>query len=82
MYIWTTLSLVALILLAKYWYGTRKNAVWGGFTIGILIGVLWKFIGGTDWYIVIKVASVSTLLGFAAELLGIISDHLKKKGRK
>jgi len=51
----------------------------GGLTAGIIIGVLWKFIGGTDWYIVIKVATVATLFGFAAELLGASSSHPKNK---
>ena len=77
MYIWTILAVVALILLAMYW--SRRNAVWGGLTLGIIIGVVWKFFGATDWYIVVKVATVGTLLGFGAELLGVVSDRLKKK---
>jgi len=75
--IWTILAVIALILLAIYWNG--RNAVWGGLTAGIIIGVLWKFIGGTDWYIVVKVATVATLLGFGAESLGMLSDRFKKK---
>lgn len=77
MYIWTILVVVVLILLAMYW--NSRNAVWGGLTLGIIIGVLWKIFGGTDWYIVVKVATVGTLLGFGAELLGMVSDRLKKK---
>jgi len=75
--IWIILSIASLVLLAIYW--NTRNAVWGGLTAGIIIGVLWKFIGGTDWYIVIRVATVATLLGFGAELLGMLSDYLKKK---
>lgn len=77
MYTWTILVIIALVLLAKYW-GSR-NAVWGGLTLGIIIGLIWKFVGGTDWYILVKVATVGTLLGFGAELLGMLSDRLKKK---
>ncbi len=77
MYIWTILVVVALILLAIYW--NNRNAVWGGLTLGIIIGLLWKFIGGTDWDMLIKVATVGTLLGFGVELLGMLSDSLKKK---
>jgi hypothetical protein len=75
--IWIILGIVSLILLAFYW--RTRNAVWGGLTAGISIGVLWKFIGGADWYIVVKTATVATLLGFGAELLGMIGDYLKKK---
>ena len=77
MYIWTILAVIALILLAIYW--NSRNAVWGGLTLGIIVGLLWKFIGGTDWYILVKVATIGTLLGFGAELLGMLSNHLKKK---
>lgn len=75
--IWIILGVISLILLAFYW--RTRNAVWGGLTAGLIIGILWKFIGGTDWYIVIKVATVATLLGFGAELLGMLSDYLKRK---
>ena len=75
--IWTILGIASLVLLAIYW--RTRNAVWGGLTAGIIIGVLWKFTGGTDWYIVVKAATVATLLGFGAELLGMLSDYLKRK---
>ena len=77
MYIWTILVIIALIVLAMYW--NSRNAVWGGLTLGIIIGVLWKMFGETAWYIVVKVATIGTLLGFGAELLGMVSDRLKKK---
>lgn len=77
MYIWTILTVIALVLLAMYW--DSRNAVWGGLTLGIIIGVLWKFIGGTNWYMVVKVAIAGTLLGFGVELLGMLSNYLKKK---
>ena len=75
--IWIILGAASLILLAFYW--NTRNAVWGGLIAGIIIGVLWKFIGGTDWYIVFKATTVATLLGFGAELLGMLSDYLKRK---
>lgn len=80
MNIWTILVIITLILLAIYW--NNRNAVWGGLTLGIVIGILWKFVGGTDWYIVVKVATVAALLGFGAELLGLLSDHLKENPGK
>jgi len=79
MYIWTILVITALILLVVYWNIGRRNAVWGGLTLGIIVGVLWKIFGGTDWYIVVKVTTIGTLLGFGAELLGMVADYLKRK---
>ena len=75
--VWIILAVIAFILLIIYWGG--RNAVWGGLTGGIIIGILWKFIGGTDWYIVVRVATITTLLGFGSELLGTTSDHFRKK---
>ena len=75
--IWIILGVISLILLVFYW--RTRNAVWGSLTAGMIMGILWKFIGGTDLYIVIKVATVATLLGFGAELLGMLSDYLKRK---
>ncbi len=73
MYIWIILNVVALILLLKYW-GT-KNSVWGGLTLGIIVGILWKIFGTEDWYIVVKITTIGILLGFCAELLGKVSHH-------
>ncbi len=81
MYIWTILAVIALILLAMYW--NSRNAVWGGLTLGIIIGVLWKifsaFTGsGLDWYIVVKVAIIGTLFGFTLELSRMIGSSKRK----
>lgn len=76
MYIWTILGVVALILLVIYW--NSRNAVWGGLTLGIISGFIWKLVGKTDWYIVIKTMTVGILLGFLVELLGMISNYLKR----
>lgn len=80
--IWKILGVITLILLVIYW--GRRNAVWGGFTIGIIIGLIiaifFLFEGsGFDWYIIGKGAISGALLGFAAELLGKVSDLIKRK---
>lgn len=75
--IWNVLTVFSLILLAIYW--RSKNAVWGSFTVGLIIGVLWKFLGSTDWYFVIKVGVIAIFLGFGAELLGMISNRFQMK---
>lgn len=80
--IWKILGIIIIILLVIYW--GRRNAVWGGFTIGIIIGfiiaIFFLFEGsGFDWYIIGKGAISGALLGFAAELLGKVSDFIKRK---
>lgn len=80
--IWIILGIATLAPLAFYW--NRRNAVWGGFTAGVIIGfvvaIFFVFKGsGFNWYIVGKIAVVGVALGFAAELLGMFSDYLRKK---
>ena len=77
MYIWVFLAISSLIVLGRYW--NTRNAVWGGLTLGVIVGILWKVFGGIDWYIVVKTAIVATLIGFGAELLGEGRDYLRKK---
>ena len=80
--IWIILGIAALILLAFYY--NRRNAVWGGLTIGVIIGFMVAIFfvfkeSGFNWYIIGKIAIVGVMLGFTAELLGTFSDHLKKR---
>ena len=79
-YFWIILGAITIVLLIIFWQ--RKNAVWGGFTIGVAIGIITAFIlllnrSDFNWFIVGKLAIVVTLLGFFAELFGKISDYLR-----
>ncbi|MDD5749469.1 MAG: hypothetical protein PHO91_01620 [Patescibacteria group bacterium] len=70
--IWIILGVIAIILLLMYW--KSKNAVWGGLTLGIIIGAIislaLKFQGNNfNWLILLKGAIVGILSGFIAELL-------------
>lgn len=81
----TVFGIITGILLIIFW--GKRNAVWGGFTLGVIIGLLiasffsfmWQ---GFEWYVVGKTAILGTLIGFIAELLGIVSDKIKKLARK
>lgn len=73
--IWT---IVSVILLAIYWRG--KNAVWGGFTIGIIIGSVLALFNGFDWGFIGKGAVSGILIGFGSELLGKVSDMVRDRG--
>jgi hypothetical protein len=76
--LWTFLGIVSIILLAIYFWRGR-NAVWGGFTAGIIIGFIIALFSGFKWYIVGRGAILGTMIGFVAELLGTLSDFLKRK---
>jgi Na+/proline symporter len=80
--IWTILGIITIVLLILFW--RKRNAVWGGLTIGIIIGIIvalfYLFKGnGFNWFVIGKGAIAGTMLGFVAELLGKISDLIKKK---
>lgn len=82
--IWTILGVITIVLLIIF--RRKRNAVWGGLTIGAVIGVIIAIIylfkgSGFNWSIVGKGAVLGTIAGFIAELLGIISDFIKKKKR-
>ena len=81
MYYWIILAILALILLIVFSKG--RSAVWGGFTLGIILGLMvalfFVFIKGSgfDWSIIGKGAIAGTLLGFIMEIFGKISDFLR-----
>lgn len=80
--IWTIIGIISIILLAFYF--KSKNAVWGGFSIGIILGLIATLIMyisgyGFDLSILGKFIVVSVLIGFGAELFGKISNLLKHK---
>lgn len=82
---WAIFGAVAVVLLIIFW--RKRNAVWGGLTAGIIIGIIvalfYLFKGNKfDWIIIGKGAIVGIILGFIAELLGKASDIMRKKNIK
>jgi gas vesicle protein len=80
--IWYILGVSSIILLIIY--SKNRNAVWGGLTAGVVIGLivaLFFLIKGSGfiWNIIVKGAIIGTIAGFTAELLGKIGDKLSKK---
>ena len=85
MNIWMVSGVISVILLIKYRGG--KNAVWGGLTTGIAVGlvvaVIFAILGkGFNWGIIGKGAIVGSMIGFFAELLGMVSDIVKNRNNK
>jgi len=74
--VWNFFGIIAVVLLFVFW--KKRNAVWGGFTIGIIIGLVVALFSKFDLYIVGKGAILGTIAGFIAEFLGKISDFIKK----
>ena len=72
---WLILSGVSVILLVIYF--RHKNAIWGGLTIGLIVGLVISLIKW-DFVYLVKSGVVGTLIGFGAELLGKLSDRMKK----
>ena len=70
--------IVSIILLAVY-FRRGRNALWGGLTAGVIIGFIIALFSGFNWYIVGKGAISGTMVGFVTELLGTLSDYLKKR---
>jgi len=79
--LWPILGIITIILLIIFW--RTRNAIWGGFTIGIIIGfiiaIFYLFKGnGFNWSLIAKGAISGAMVGSIAELLGKISDSIKK----
>ncbi len=75
--IWIILGFVSSTLLFVYWGG--RNAVWGGFTIGLIVGFGFAILSNFDWFSIGKWTVSGTLVGFVAELLGKFADKIRVK---
>jgi len=77
--IWQILGVITIALLILFW--RTKNAVFGGFTLGVVIGLILSIFtqSGFNLIFIAKGSIVGTMLGFGAELLGKFSDLLNKK---
>jgi len=79
---WIVLAVIAAISLLVF-FMRGPNAVWGGATGGLIIGVIVALVGrGFDWSLIWKGIVVGTLLGVVAELLGGLARRLKRESEK
>jgi hypothetical protein len=74
--VWIILGIATIVLLTIY-QGNR-NAVWGGFTIGIIVGLVIVVFSDFGLWVIGKSAIVGVVVGFGAELLGKVSDKIRK----
>lgn len=80
--VWIVLGLISVLSLILTFFG-RKNAIWGGLTIGVVAGFIIAFIylirgNPFNWLMVEKATIIGTLSGVIFEILGALSDYLKK----
>lgn len=83
--IWKIFGIIIIVLLIIYW--RKRNAVWGGLTMGIILGLavtIFYFFKGNSfsWFFIAKGAILGTMIGFVAELLGKASDFFRKNNKK
>lgn len=80
--IWNILALLAIILLAYSFFAMGRNAIWGGLTLGIVVGFLIGlftliFYGKFNWSLFKKTLVVCTLSGGYDEIAIVLKSTLK-----
>jgi len=68
------MTVVAIILLALHWKG--PNAVWGGATVGVIVGLIIALVAG-DWGVLPLSFAGGTLVGTLFEWVGRLTRRLR-----
>ncbi len=77
---WWFVSAVGIAALKSFFF-RGKNAVWGGATLGAIIGVVIAILRpGFDWATVGQSAVIGAFVGLIAEILGSIGDRIRRSG--
>jgi len=74
----TILVGIAIILLALHWRG--PNAVWGGATLGLIVGVIVALVTG-HWYLVPRIIAIGIFAGTIFEWIGRLTSRGRRGGR-
>ena len=72
------LLLIGVGALILSFFTQRKSAIWGGATIGLIVGVILSIIQG-DFSNILRAALIGADVGLSAEILGLIGDRLKRR---
>ena len=75
---WKILTIIAAISIIASFF-RKQNAIWGGATIGLVLGIIIAIFNKFNWSITYKAIVIGILIGLIADLLGMISDLLKRK---
>ena len=69
------MAIVAGVLLIIFWRG--RNAVWGGATIGAIVGLILALVRH-NWSLLALCFAIGTYIGLVAEGLGRLSDRRRR----
>ena len=69
------LVVFAIILLALHWKG--PNAVWGGATLGVVVGIIVSLVEG-EWSPLGGIFAVGTIIGAIFEWIGLLSKRTSR----
>ena len=72
----TILAIIAGVLLILHWKG--PNAVWGGATLGAIVGLIIALVRG-DWSLMTLSFAVGTFAGTASEWIYRIANKLRRR---
>jgi len=72
----TILAIIAGVLLILHWKG--PNAVWGGATLGAIVGLIIALVKG-DWGLLTLSFAVGTFAGTVSEWIGRIANRLPRR---
>ena len=72
----TVMVVIAAVLLVLHWKG--PNAVWGGATLGIIVGLIVALITG-DWGWLALIFAVTTYVGTLFEWIGRLAKRLSSR---
>ena len=73
--LWIVLGVVAAI--ALFLYLRIGNAVWGGLTLAVIVGLITSIFNGFEWLTLVKWAIVGALVGFGLEVLVAVSKRFR-----
>lgn len=68
----TVMAVIAGILLVLHWKGL--NAVWGGATLGVIVGLIIALVTG-DWGLLALIFAVGTFAGTVFEWVGRLAKR-------
>jgi hypothetical protein len=72
----TILAIVAAVILVLHWKG--PNAVWGGATLGAVVGIIIAIATG-DWSHLALAFAIGTFAGTVLEWIGRLAKKKEKK---
>ena len=72
----TILAILAIVLLVLHWKG--PNAVWGGATLGVIVGLIVALVVG-DWSLLALIFAIGTFAGTVFEWIGRLAKRLGRR---